>query len=116
MRRVERERDAAFRARTARRERFPAGELADFARELAGAMASDRSLAMETIAARHIDRALEHEPDRGIALTHVEYDLAGRKSPCGAACEALRRLDLARVEHRKQLTATGLDEAHWESS
>ena len=72
MRRIERERDAALGARAARRKRFAPGELVYLARELSDAMAGDRSLAIETITTHDIDRAFEHEPSRGVALTHVE--------------------------------------------
>src|SRR6185312_8708755 len=39
-------------------------------------------------------------------------DFTGRKVVRWPACEALRHVDLARIEHRKQLMATSLDDAH----
>ena len=47
-----------------------------------------------------------------MVLTHVEHGLSGCKIPRWAAGEAFGRLDLALVEHGKQLVTAGLDEAH----
>src|SRR6476659_10370808 len=88
------------------------GKLADLARELTLAKAGDRRLMIEAIATDHIDRALEHEPGRDIALADVVDDFIGRKVVRWHHCEALRHVDLARIEHRKQLMATSLDDAH----
>ena len=112
MRRVERQRDAAFSTRAAGGERLPPGDLAYLARELSNAMACDCGLAIETVTTRDIDRTFEHDPNRGVALARFEEDLSGREFPYRAACEALGRVDLAGVEHGKQLMTTGLEHAH----
>ena len=44
-------------------------------------MAGDRRLVIEAIATHHVDRALEHEPDRDMALADVEDDLTRREFP-----------------------------------
>ena len=75
-------------------------------------MAGDCRLVIEAIATYYIDRALEHEPDRGMTLADVEDDFTGCEIVCWPACEALRNVELARIEHRKQLVATSLDNAH----
>jgi len=77
---------------------------------LTGPKAGNRRLVIKTIAAYNINRALEHEPDRGIALRDVIDDLTGCEVARWPVCKALRHVDLARVEHRKQLVATSLDD------
>ena len=109
---IERKRGAAVRPGAACRKQFPPGELAHFARELAGAMADDGRLPAEAITAHDVDGSLEHEPSRCFSLTRSEHGLAGCETPCRAACEALGRLDLAHVEHGKHLVTTGFDEGH----
>lgn len=39
------------------------------------------ALAIETVAAPHIDRAIEHEPGWGMQLANVEDYLSGREGP-----------------------------------
>src|SRR6476660_9240637 len=67
---------------------------------------------IEAIATDHIDRALEHAPGRDISLADVVDDFTGCKVVRWPACEALRHVDLARIEHGKQLMATSRDDAH----
>src|SRR5262245_29880697 len=88
------------------------GELADLARELTGAMASDRRLTIETITTYHVNRALEHEPSRRVALARLENDFARGEITRRAACKALGCLDLRSIEHGKHLVMARLDEAH----
>ena len=109
---VEWQRGTAFGTSAGGSQRRGPGELADLARELTGAKASDCRLVIESIATYHIDRSLEHEPGWGMAFADVEDDFAGCEFARWPACEALRRVDLARIEHRKQLVATSLDNAH----
>src|SRR6476619_6903343 len=75
-------------------------------------MTGDRILVIEPIATNHIDGALEDKPDRCITLSHVEDHLTGSKIPGRSTRETLRRLDLPRVEHGKQLVTTGFDDGH----
>jgi hypothetical protein len=96
---IEAKRGATFRACAAGGERLAPGELAHLAGELAGVMGGDRSLAVQTIAAHHINRALEHEPGWGMTLAHIEDDFAGSEVARRTAREALGCLDLARIEH-----------------
>ena len=74
---VEWQRGTAFGTSAGGSQRRGPGELADLARELTGAKAGDRRLMIEAIATDHIDRALEHEPGRGIALADVVDDFTG---------------------------------------
>src|SRR5262249_11147720 len=86
------------------------------ARELASMMGRDRRLASERITADHVDRALEHEPGRSVALPDVVHSFARLEMPWRAAGETLGGLDLAGVERRKHLVKAGLDDAHGQFS
>src|SRR6478672_7268401 len=79
---------------------------------LTGAMASDRRLTIETITTYHVNRALEHEPSRRVALARLENDFARGKITRRAARKALGCLDLRSIEHGKHLVMARLDEAH----
>jgi hypothetical protein len=76
-------------------------KLAYFARELPKPVRCNVSFTSETIATYHLDGAFENEPDRGVPLAHVKNSLAGCEGPRSAACEALRGLNLSRIEHRE---------------
>ena len=109
---IERQCGAALRARPARGQRGATGQLAEFAADLAGAVAGDRHFMVEPVATHHLDAALEHQPGWGGSLADVEHDLAGREGPRLPAGKALGRLDLRHIEHRKHLMPTGLDHTH----
>ncbi len=90
----------------------PPAELAHLARELAGAEGDDRQLVVQAVAPYEVDRALEQEPGRHMALADVEDGLARGERPRRAAGEAPGRLDLQRLQNGKHLLATGVDKRH----
>src|SRR5262245_55006300 len=92
------------------------GELAHLARELTGAMASDRRLTIETITTYHGNRALEHEPSPRVAIARLENHFGRGVITRRAGSKALGCLDLRSIEHGKHLVITRLDEAHARSS
>src|SRR5512135_1616817 len=75
-------------------------------------MAGDRRLTIETITTYYVNRALEHEPGRRVALARLENDFTGGEIARRAARKALGRLDLRSIEHGKHLVMARLDEAH----
>jgi hypothetical protein len=109
---IEREGGATLRAGAARGQGGAAGELAELAGDVAGAVGGDRDLPVEPVAADHLDGAREHEPGRRLALADLEHDHAGGEGARRPAREASRGLDLRRVEHGKHLVTAGLDQAH----
>ena len=113
---IEGQRGTALGTRAAGSEYPGPGELAYLARELTGAMASDRRLTIETITTYHVNRALEHEPSRRVALARLENDFARGEITCRAARKALGCLDLRSIEHGKHLVMARFDEAHARSS
>ena len=112
---IERQSGAALRARPARCKRGATGQLAEFAADLAGAVAGDRHFTVEAVATYHVDAALEHQPSWGGSLADVEHDFAGREGSRVPAGKALGHLDLRHIEHRIHLMPTGLDHTHYVS-
>src|SRR6476646_4046705 len=109
---IERQRGTALGTRAAGSEHPGPGELAYLARELTGAMASDRRLTIETITTYNVNRALEHEPSRRVALARLENDFARGEISRRAARKALGCLDLRSIDHGQHLVMACLDEAH----
>ncbi len=109
---LERQRGATLRAGVARGERAAAGQFAHLAGELAGSHADDRRVAVEAIAARDLDIALEDKPDRRVAIADVENWLPSTEHPQRAVGKASGGLDLLGVEHGKYLLAAVFDQRH----
>jgi hypothetical protein len=103
MRRIERHRPAALRTCLSRGQRFASRELAHLAGELTRMMNCDRGLAVETVTARDLDGAFEHQPGGRMVLADVKDDFAGGEVLRRAAREPFRRLDLGRIEHGEEL-------------
>ena len=87
-------------------------ELAYLAAELAGTERYHRGLAVQAVAAHDLDLSFDHQPGRRIAHADVVNEFAGRETPRLAAGEALGRLDLLRVEHRKHLVVAIRNRTH----
>src|SRR5262249_4234366 len=103
---------AALCACPALSERLAPGELTQLTGKLAGVMGGDSRLPVEAVTSHDIDRTLEHEPNRRLTLAHFEDNLARGEIPRRTARETLGGLDFGRIEHRKQLVAARLDDAH----
>src|SRR5262249_30483637 len=92
--------------------RGASAKLAQLARDLTFTMGRDRRFAIEAIAARDIDRAIEHEPRRRMQLANVEDDLSWREATRRTAGKPPRCLDLFGIEHGEHLVGADLDHAH----
>ena len=71
-------------------DRRTASEHANLAGELAGPQRGDRTLIAEAIAANDHDRAIDHEPRRGVPLANSEGDIAWLEASWRPAGKALR--------------------------
>jgi hypothetical protein len=94
MRRVDRKQGRAILAGSSRGDRRAAVDLADFARELPCTVGCDRRLVVRTVPPQDVDRAVEHEPNRHVAVPRGPDHVARRKMLWRAAGEAARRFDL----------------------
>src|ERR1700722_16043817 len=84
-------------------------ELADFAAELAGALHRDGQFTPAPIVPARLDRSLEDEPSRRLALADIEHQFARCEALWLSAGEPLSRFDLARAQDREHLRTPRID-------
>src|SRR5271157_3746700 len=80
-------------------------ELADFAAELPGALHRDGQFTPAPVVTARLDRSLEDEPSRRVALADIEHQFARREALWLPAGEPLSRFDLGSAQDREHLRA-----------
>jgi hypothetical protein len=73
---------------------------------------NDRRFAPQSVAAHHLNRALQDKPGRYLALINVKDDVSGIEGATVAAREASCRLDIPGTECWKHLVTTSFEQGH----
>ena len=112
MGRIEWQRGAPVASRSTRCDCRTSRELIDFAAELPGAVTGDRRLVIETIPARDIDRAFEHQPRGYILLADCVDAFSRREMFFRPTRKSPRGFDLRSVQNGERLMLAGAENAH----